>query len=221
LYSRALGSAPKLYIRGLGEHDREEQLPAAPFQLPTDWSRDGRFVLYTNTAFPASANELEGNVGLIDMATRQVKQLLNSPSQETNAVFSPDGRWIAYISNDSGRPEAYMQAFDSGSLKGDRIRVSTAGALYVRWRGDGREIVYLGTDGLLYGVRIAGSVPPRPGEPVILFRVSIASRAILPTVFGFDVTSDGSRVLMPTAGTDKAAQLIVVQNWESAIAGPK
>lgn len=61
LYSRALGAAPKLYIRGLGEQDKEVSLPAAPFQLPTDWSRDGRFVLYTNTGFPASANELEEN----------------------------------------------------------------------------------------------------------------------------------------------------------------
>ncbi|HYI94588.1 MAG TPA: winged helix-turn-helix domain-containing protein [Bryobacteraceae bacterium] len=217
LYSRALGSAPKLYIRGLGEQDPEEPLPVAPFQLPTDWSRDGRFVLYTNTAFPASANELEGNVGLIDLQTREIKQLLNSSSQETNAVFSPDGGWIAYISNDSGQPEAYMQAFDSGSLKGERIRVSKAGALYVRWRGDGKEIVYLGTDGLLYGVPVGSSAVRAPRSPVPLFRVSIASRTILPTTFGFDITSDGSRVLMPGAGMDKATHLTVVQDWEAGI----
>jgi hypothetical protein len=150
------------------------------------------------------------------MKTGEIKQLLDSPSQETNAVFSPDGGWIAYISNDSGQPEAYMQAFDSGSLKGERVRLSRAGALYVRWRGDGREIVYLGTDGNLYGVSVTGSAMRQPGTPIVLFRVPIASRAILPTTFGFDITSDGSRVLIPTAATDKPSHLIVVQNWEAA-----
>ena len=221
LYSRAAGSAPKLYIRGLGEQDREVQLPTAPFQLPTDWSRDGRYVLFTNTAFPASANELEGNVGIIDLETGELKQLLDSPSQETNAVFSPSGQWIAYISNDSGQPEAYLQEFDSGSLKGDRIRVSKAGALYVRWRGDGREIFYLATDGMVYGLKVTGSHAPDPGDATALFHVSIASRTILPTVFGFDVTADGSRLLIPTGVANEPSQLIVVQNWEFGIPAQK
>ena len=95
--------------------------------------------------------------------------------------------------------------------------MSRSGALYVRWRGDGREIVYLGTDGLLYGVPVSTSSVRQPGSPVPLFRISIASRTILPTVFGFDITADGSRLLVPVAVNDKAAQLTVVQNWESAI----
>jgi hypothetical protein len=178
-------------------------------------------VLYTNTAFPASANELEGNVGIIDLITGELKQLLDSPSQETNAVFSPNGQWIAYISNDSGQPEAYIQAFHAGSLKGDRIRLSKAGALYVRWRGDGEEIVYLATDGLLYALKVPGSRAPVPGDATPLFQVPITSRTILPTAFGFDVTADGSRLLMPTSLTNEPSQLIVVKNWELVIPAQK
>lgn len=155
-------------------------------------------------------------MGLIDIQTGESKQLLDSASQETNAVFSPDRRWIAYISNDSGKPEAYLQAFDTGSLKGERIRISNSGALYVRWRGDGREIVYLGTDGMLYGVAMSNPAANKPGTPTALFRVSIHARSILPTTFGFDLTFDGSRILVPSAGTGKASHLVVVQNWEAA-----
>jgi DNA-binding winged helix-turn-helix (wHTH) protein/Tol biopolymer transport system component len=218
VYSRALGSMPQLYRKGIVDEDREERLPAAPFQMPTDWSRDGRFVLYTNTPFPAAANEREGNVSLLDLGTRTITTLLESPSQETNAVFSPDGSWISYISNDSGRAELYVQAFDAGSqprLVGERMRISVSGALYVKWRGDGKELVYLGTDGLMYGVPVLSLPAFRAGPPTALFRVPVTSRAALPSMYGFDVSADGRRFLLPMTQSD--SRLVVIENWESSI----
>jgi Tol biopolymer transport system component len=137
LYSRALGAGPRLYVRGLGEQDREEELPAAAdLQLPSDWSRDGRFALFH------SENVTDGDVGVLDSQTRKMTWILQSPANETGAVFSPEGDRIAFISNESGRPEVYVQAFDKRErphLTGDRVRISTDGAVLVRWRGDGRS----------------------------------------------------------------------------------
>ena len=214
LYSRALGGGPKLYIRGLAEHDSEEPLPTSDFQLPTDWSRDGRYALFQ------TENTTDGNVGMIELETRKLTWILESPAHETSPVFSPDGRRVAFVSNDSGRLEAYVQAFEAGEtprLAGERLRISTEGAQLVRWRGDGREICYLGTDGVVYSVPIAAGPQFRAGAPVALFRISVASRAVLPTAFGFDVSADGSRFLVPAVREPLGSHLVVMQGWEALL----
>ena len=125
LYARALGSGPKLYIRGLAEQDREEALPSADFQLPTDWSRNGRFALFQ------SENVIDGDIGVVELKTRKLTWMLASPAHESSPVFSPDGNRMAFVSNESGRLEAYVQAFEAGEtprLTGERLRISTDGA---------------------------------------------------------------------------------------------
>jgi dipeptidyl aminopeptidase/acylaminoacyl peptidase len=210
IYGAAVGSGPKLRTRSLLEPSREERLPEADFQLPTDWSRNGRFTLFQ------SENTIDGDIGVVDLRTSRLTWLLDTPSHESNAVFSPDGKWIAFLSNDSGRLEAYVQAFEYGetpTLSGDRLRISTAGAQLIRWRGDGNEICYLGLDGMLYSVRLERT--GQFGAPTPLFRVPVASRAVLPSAFGFDVSADGSRFLVPLVREPVNAHLVVVQAWES------
>lgn len=212
LYSRGLGGGPKLYVRGLGEGDREEPLPSTDLQLPTDWSRDGRFALFQTD------NVTDGDIGVVDLRTHKLTWLLNTPAHEASAVFSPDGSRMAFVSNDSGRLEAYVQPFESGEtprLAGERVRISTEGAQLIRWRGDGREICYLGTDGVVYSVSVAGGSQFRTGAPVALFRVPVASRAVLSTAFGFDVAADGSRFLFPVVREPLGSYLVVIQDWES------
>lgn len=212
LYARALGSGPKLYVRGLADQDREEALPVTDFQLPMDWSRNGRFALFQ------SENVTDGNVGVVDLETHKLTWVLESPAHETSPVFSPDGNRMAFVSNDSGRLEAYVQAFVAGDmprLTGERLRISTEGAQIVRWRADGKEICYLGTDGVLYSVPVTEHPQFRAGRPVALFRISVASRAVLATAFGFDVSADGSRFLLPVVREPQSSQLVVMQGWES------
>src|SRR6266567_7497534 len=85
---------------------------ATDFQVPTDWSPDGRFVVFMNTGFPRLANEQQSDVWLLDLARgRKLIPLLKTRFHETNATFSPDGKWLAFTSNESGRPEVYVQAF--------------------------------------------------------------------------------------------------------------
>src|SRR4029077_20402502 len=131
----------------------EEALPAAAdLQLPSDWSRDGRFALFQ------SENVTDGHVGVLDWQTRKITCILDSPANETGAVFSPEGDRIAFISNEFGRSEVYVQALDAREpphLTGDRVRISTDGAVLVRWRADGREICYMSADGVLHGVPVS------------------------------------------------------------------
>jgi Tol biopolymer transport system component len=216
LYARAIGGGPRLFTRGLTESDREQAIAAADFQLATDWSRDGRFALYN------TENVIDGDLGVVDLESRLATPLLNTPAHETGAVFSPDGQWVAFISNASGESEAYVQGFRTGdppSLAGERTRISKQGAQCIRWRGDGKELIYLGPDGMFYGVSIA--LPQlRIGTPVSLFRISVASRAVLPTVFGFDVSADGSRFLVSTVREPRGPNLVVVKDWESLLRHP-
>jgi eukaryotic-like serine/threonine-protein kinase len=112
------------------------------------------------------------NVWLFDLARRpQAIRLLNTRFHEANPTFSLDGKWLAFTSDESGRPELYLQAFRSGdspSLVGERLLVSSAGAQAVRWRRDGTELFYLEDfDGRVQAVpsgshRNCSSAPPRP-----------------------------------------------------------
>ena len=165
-------------------------------------------------------NITDGNVGVIDLKTRKLTWILEGPAHETSPVFSPDGRRMAFVSNDSGQLEAYVQAFEAGEtprLTGERLRISSEGAQLVRWRGDGREICYLGTDGMVYSVPVAAGPQFRAGAPVALFRFPVASRAVLSTAFGFDVSADGSRFLLPAVREPLSSYLVVMQGWESLL----
>jgi hypothetical protein len=111
-----------------------------------------------------------------------------------------------------------LQAFEAGEtprLTGEPLRISTEGAQLVRWRGDGREICYLGTDGVVYSVPIAAGPQFRASAPVALFRVPVASWAVLSTAFGFDVSANGSRFLLPIVREPLTSYLVVMQGWES------
>ena len=212
---------PRVHVRGLGEKDTEEALPAADFQGPADWSADGRFIAFGNTGFPRSANETQGDVWVFDMARgRKPVPLLNTPFHEANAAFSPDGKWLAFTSNESGRPELYVQAFRSGdapSVIGERHLVSSAGAQAVRWRRDGRELFYLDFDGRVQGVPVRLSPKPEFGPATALFTITTEARAAIHSVLGFDVSADGNRFIIPVVTSQERPSIVVIQNWEALL----
>ena len=208
---------PKLFVTSLLEESLDEQLvPEAPLdemQIPTDWSGDGRFIAYEDL--------LQGDVGIVDLArSSAVTPILDSSAFERGAVFSPDGRWMAFLADDSGRSEVYLQAFESREtprLHGERIAVSSNGALAIRWRRDGRELLYVGTDARMYAVPVSLGPPIGLGAPEPLFAVDL--EAVLPyaSSFCFEVSPDGRRFLLPTISDPEPNHLVVVQNWESLV----
>jgi Tol biopolymer transport system component len=220
-FNRAYDTPPKLFMRGLGAKDADEALSEDYFQAPTDWSRDGRFIAFTNTTFAAIDNELKGDVWLIDMAhDRKVVRLINTPFHESDPSFSPDGRWLAFTSDESGRSEVYVQAFDAGDsprLVGERHLVSRDGASSIRWSRNGRELFYLGWNGRLHAVPITLSPELKIGKPLDLFTISTEARAAIHSQIGFDVAPDGQRFLVPIVTSSEKSEIVVIQNWEIAL----
>jgi eukaryotic-like serine/threonine-protein kinase len=135
---------------------------------------------------------------------------LRTESRELFPQFSPDGKWIAYYSNETGRQEIYVAPFPG---PGEKKRVSASGGVVPRWRRDGRELFYVALDGTL----MAAAVAVRNG----VLEVTNHSRlfGVLPTAAGYpyDVSADGQRFLTVVAGPGvSTAQLTVVRNWRAA-----
>ncbi len=211
--------APHLMILDMAESGEKQpvlkefnpvQDPNEQIQIPTDWSPDGRFI-----AFDTSLGEEEREVWLADMASGKIRPFLHSEFAQWGAVFSPDGKRLAFVSEQSGRPEVYVQAFDSAPsprLVGQRKQVSSAGGWIVRWRPDGHELFYVGIDNGLYAVPIKG--PLQLGEPKRLFRIAGTPQYGTTSDFQFDVTQDGQRFIMTTTGSVSPPAFTVIENWQ-------
>jgi dipeptidyl aminopeptidase/acylaminoacyl peptidase len=174
---------------------------------------------FTNTGFAPAQNEMQGDVWLVDMTrNRKVTHLIQTPFHEANPAFSPDGQWLAFMSNESGRAEVYLQAFVAGEeprLVGERLLVSRRGAVALRWRRDGRELFYLGADGRVYSVAVTLGSKVRVEREVPLFAISTEARAAIHALSGFDVSPDGERFLIPVVTSQERTEIVVMQNWEA------
>ncbi|MCX6607889.1 MAG: winged helix-turn-helix domain-containing protein [Acidobacteria bacterium] len=216
------GMPPRLAIRGLAESEPVELLPSGGFQTPTDWSSDGRFIAFANNGFPRFANEDQGDILLADLHQKgKIIPLLSSRFHEANASFSPDAKWLAFTSNESGRSELYLQAFEGGEsphLVGPRHRASERGARAVRWRRDGRELFYLGFDGRVHSIAVTPGPAPKFGPPQPLFAVAPAAFAATHSIVGFEVSPDGQRFAIPIVNPAiDGTSIVVVQNWEASL----
>lgn len=221
-FLRAGARFPELMMRGLEDSDTAEVVvPGDDFRAPTDWSRDGRFIAFENTAYTRFASEQQGDVWLVDLANnRKLVPLIHTPAHEANGVFSPDGKWIAFTSDESGQTEVYLQAFEAGDsprVVGPRKVASRGGALSLRWRADGKELFYLSFDGHVHAVPVTLGPRLEVGMPSTLFEISNAARAAVHSFMGFDVASDGQRFAIPVVAATPGPSLVVIQNWEAAL----
>jgi Tol biopolymer transport system component len=184
-----------------------EPLPAA---LPTDWSWDGRFITLDD-----GVGEEHHTVWIGDVASHTVAPFLKNDFAQWGTAFSRDGKRIAFVSLESGRPEVYVQAFESTPtphVVGGRRQVSKDGAWLVRWRTDDRELFYVGMDNSLVAVTVAG--PLEFGEPQPLFRIPGALQYNTTRDFQFDVSPDGQRFIMSTTGSVPPPPFTVIENWQ-------
>src|SRR5262249_40621883 len=133
----------------------------------------------------------------------------NGPFEERNGQFSPDGRWVAYQSNDTGSFEIYVQPFPG---PGGKWKVSTAGGTDPRWRADGQELFFIAPDAKLMGasIRMSGS-SFGAGSPTALFQTRIVTAGNFK--HEYDVSSDG-RFLVNTILDDAAPPITLLLNWK-------
>jgi eukaryotic-like serine/threonine-protein kinase len=180
-------------------------------KIPSQWSRDGRFIVYA-----MSTQETSWDIWLLPVAD-DVKAnskpiaFLRSEASEVQGQLSPDSRWMAYSSNESGQREVYVRSFPDATGK---QKISTAGGAQPRWRGDGKELFFVAPDAKMMAVSIKATAGPKPsfevGTPVPLFEVHLDDVGI---AFRYDVTRDGTRFLVETASLSAAPRLTVWSNW--------
>jgi len=144
-----------------------------------------------------------------------VRPVIQGPSVETQPIFSPDGRWLSYTSNVSGRFEVYVQRFPEGT---DRAQVSPGGGGSARWRRDGRELFYLALDGTLMAVPTTGtgqSIEFR--APVPLFKFFSSQRGSPTQKPQYDVSADGQRFIVSAVSRRNDPSIQVVLNWPALL----
>ena len=134
---------------------------------------------------------------------------MQTPFNENGGAFSPDGRWVAYTSDESGRDEIYVQAFP---LSGAKFQISTGGGAEPAWRNDGTELFYRSADRNLMAVSVKSGATFEAGVAKSLFPVAVAAGG-----FGrqsYAVTNDGQRFLVAASVGEKSVPLTVVLNWQ-------
>jgi Tol biopolymer transport system component len=171
------------------------------------WTRDRAWVLLRQ------GGQLPDLVAVSIDGTRTIP-IATTKGDETEGQFSPDGKWVAYVSNDTGNAEVYLQAFP---VSAGRTQVSAAGGTQVRWSADGKEIFYIAPDGTMMGVRVASpGGAPTLQAPVALFRTFLATGAnVIGNKAQYAVSRDG-RFLLNAAIEASSSPIIVTVNWAEA-----
>jgi eukaryotic-like serine/threonine-protein kinase len=174
----------------------------------TDWSSDGRFIIFTAYGLKTSAD-----LWILPLAgDAKSYPFLETEFVEEQGHFSPDGRWIAYVSNESGRSEVYVQSFPQ---TGGKWLISTGGGAQPHWRGDGKELFYVAPDKTVMAVAINATPSFETAAPAPLFKTQVSSYG---APNRYVVTADGQRFLIngPAEEVSKTP-ITVTLNWTAAL----
>jgi Tol biopolymer transport system component len=198
-----------LYVKpASGSTSEELLLKTSGAKFPTDWSSDGKLILYTELSAKGKNDiwilPLEGD--------RTPKPFLLDDFNEFGAKLSPDGKWIAYSSDDSGQQQVYVQPFPG---PGGKYQVSTAGGSHPKWRRDGKEVFYLSSDGKLMAVEVkAGSTfEVLTAKPLFDTHVKGLASMGLDSRDNYAVSGDGQRFLINDETQTSSPPITVVLNW--------
>ncbi|MDQ3254100.1 MAG: hypothetical protein M3R15_09360, partial [Acidobacteriota bacterium] len=202
-FAQDRGAAPYLHVKNLNDTESGEPVaePSGWVQLPWDWVQtpEGQFIIYQGGS-PETGNDL---MILPLSGERKVRPFLRTQFNETDARFSPDGRWVAYVSNESGRNEVYVRPFQGS---GEKWQISTAGGLSPRWQRDGKELFYLAAGGRLMAVGVKAGSNFGAETPTPLFQIDSPRSE-------YEVAADGQRFLVNTGGGTTNLPVTVAVNW--------
>jgi serine/threonine-protein kinase len=174
--------------------------------VPRSWSPDGQFL-----AFHVPGPETQRDIWVLRMSDHKAEPFLRTRFVEGAPAFSPDGRWIAYISNESGRPEIYVQPYPG---PGGKWQISTEGGSEPVWNPNGRELFYRSGSRMM-AVDVTSQPTFAAGRPRMLFEGEYFAVQFPLTSAAYDVTADGQRFLMvkETQAPTAVTQINVVLNW--------
>jgi len=223
IFSSGRPKAPGIYSKASNGTGQDELLLPSDSLLPFDWSRDGRFLIYLqierrNNVVYLGALPLTGD--------RKPITLVKSQFNEWMPQLSPDSHWLAYVSDESGRAEVYVQPFAPGAPSVSAVgkwQISTAGGTEPRWRGDGGELFFVGADRELMAVEVrAAGLGLNRGTPVALFRLPGVENAGARRgrfAYHYQPSTEGKRFLVAKADEPAASRqfLTVVVNWLAGV----
>ncbi|MGH9315593.1 MAG: hypothetical protein ACRD1P_00560, partial [Thermoanaerobaculia bacterium] len=206
---KAKGVRTDLWTKALDGSGEEVFLESPDSRFPADWSRDGRFISFSTIRAQGKRNIQLWAVSVAE--DRRVFPLATEALTQVDSRFSPDGHWIAYASDESGKFEVYVRPFPG---PGGKWQVSTAGGGVPHWRGDGKELLYLSLDNKIMAVPVQADSTFHKDSPVALFATHPSP------VFGapYDVSADGKRFLVNSVSADQGSPpLSLVVHWPALL----
>ncbi|MEO8099597.1 MAG: protein kinase [Acidobacteriota bacterium] len=195
---------PNLFWKPANGAATEELLYKSPEEkAATDWSRDGRFILFRSTN-----SKTKNDLWVLSMgeAEHKATPFLTSDADEQQGRFSPDGRYVIYGSDESGTQEIYMRSFPDGAGK---WQISKGGGTNPRWARDGKEVFFTPGGANLMAVKVTTSPAVQVGDPVKLFTGYDGG--------AYDVSPDGRILMAVTSGQNSVNPIKVVLNWQLAL----
>ncbi len=195
-----------------GASDEEVLFKSSEDTFASSWSRDGRFLLYS-----VLSAKMKYSVGVLPMGTDRKPvgiPFLVTEFNEQLARFSPDGRWVAYVSDESGHYEVYVRPFSMNSAgtaveTGGKWQISDGYGFDPRWRDDGRELYYLSLKGPIMAVEVATAPTFRAGKPQLL-------GVPVPSILRWGAAPDGKSFLVPVIKSDPQPYTVVL-NWQAGL----
>ena len=190
-------------VGATGDDEAVLRVNAIPILFPSDWSRDGKYLMYYRTDRKTNLDTWV----LPLFGDRTPVKILGSPYNESQGQFAPDGKSFAFVSDNDGLQQVYLQSFPSPTR---RVPVSTGGGTQPRWRPDGRELFYLAPDGKMMSVSIRGNDTLETDAPRPMFNTPLDSHALRQS---YAVSPDGQRFLLQVPSASSSSTLTVVLNW--------
>ena len=190
-----------MFVKDLTSGTEEPLVPFAKPIVVDQWTPDGRFILFRTFNKAVYAMPLTGD--------RTPRMLVDTPFVEDEIHVSPDGRWVAFHTNESGRWEIYVAAFPTFTAK---RQLSSGGGVQPQWRADSRELFYLAPNGSMMSVRVDPRAQLTASPPSLLFPTKMRTDPYVPQ---YSVTADGQRFigLERVAGESSFTFLL---NWRGA-----
>ena len=212
-FASARFGPPNVFVKTIGGETETRLFESNLVAQTTDWSRDGRYIIYASQHPKTGWDLMRFPIAAVG-AERKPEAVLQSTFNEHWGRVSADGRWIAFMSDESGTMEVYVQEFSSADGK---RRVSTAGGREPIWRGDGKELFYMADDDTVMAVGITIGSSLEVGTPAPLFKARVSRD--LPNALSYAVSRDGTRFLITTITSDPPSiPARIVFNWPSALA---
>jgi len=202
VFTSTRGTAFNLFVKEANGAEEEKAINETEMdKYPNSWSRDGKYILYQ-----------EGlELRYLMLPEMKSEPFLKASATLRNAQFSPDGKWVAYDSNESGKWEVYVTSFPEAHGK---WQVSQGGGEQPRWRGDEKELFYLSPNAKIMAVPVKTGTSFDPGVPVELFQTNPKETLATSEQYIYDVDPSGQKVLVNTLVSGGDAQpMTVVLHW--------